>query len=320
MFVFLFLILFSLVSVVAPSYADYLENNLDSIKRDESVYVKDELGRLAEWKYRDLEEIEKYIQGINPELVEGSKNMSDVEKSAEYKSWLAQKAYQDFFEKYLQDLKSYSERLGRKIKSAKSGKRARNISLKKFDKKIVDFADDTDGIAGVFSLSTDDLKDCHRNPVNREKICYEPDGYIRYQIDYKESNDGAKSFTVSKDVPEENRSSYYHFQLNYNNQRITTTDGGERLLKNYDFGFTAIDQEYDKMLKYRNYLVHDLLNDMCRVVCKKCHINGKKSTLIECDTDMEKYKSNIIPGFIGINFVEHYNLDAESEEQYDEIY
>ena len=34
-----------------------LKQNLDGIKRDESVAIKEELGRVTEWKFRDLEEI-----------------------------------------------------------------------------------------------------------------------------------------------------------------------------------------------------------------------------------------------------------------------
>ena len=324
----LLLLLFPLVSFAAISDEDYLKRNLDSIKRDESVAIKNELGKLTEWKFKDLEEVEKFVYGINPELVESVKSMSDVEKSAEYKSWLAQKTYEDFFDKYLQELRSYSEKLGKKIKYTKVGKKGKKITLKKFDEKIDDFDDENDGGVRSFSLSTDDLKDCHKIiTTKREKVCYEPDGYIRYQIDYKDTDvatKNIKTFTVSKDVPEENRSSYYYFKLESQDRKIVLSDGSVRLLRGYDLSFNAVDQEYDKMLKYRNYLVEDLLNGMCRVVCKKCFIKGKKSTLIDCDTDAKKYKSNIIPGFIGIDFVESYNLDTkfseQDGEQDDEIY
>lgn len=51
------LLLFPLISVAAISDSDYLKQNLDVIKRDESVAIKEELGRVTEWKFRDLEEI-----------------------------------------------------------------------------------------------------------------------------------------------------------------------------------------------------------------------------------------------------------------------
>ena len=266
----LLLLLFPLVSFAAISDEDYLKRNLDSIKRDESVAIKNELGKLTEWKFKDLEEVEKFVYGINPELVESVKSMSDVEKSAEYKSWLAQKTYEDFFDKYLQELRSYSEKLGKKIKYTKVGKKGKKITLKKFDEKIDDFDDENDGGVRSFSLSTDDLKDCHKIiTTKREKVCYEPDGYIRYQIDYKDTDvatKNIKTFTVSKDVPEENRSSYYYFKLESQDRKIVLSDGSVRLLRGYDLSFNAVDPEQPVGVVFMGQARHQYGRCLCHRV------------------------------------------------------
>lgn len=51
------LLLFPLISVAAISDSGYLKQNLDGIKCDEFVAIKEELGRVIEWKFRDVEEI-----------------------------------------------------------------------------------------------------------------------------------------------------------------------------------------------------------------------------------------------------------------------
>ena len=161
-----------------------------------------------------------------------------------------------------------------------------------------------------YSLSKDDLTDCHVDPVYGDKLCYEPDGYIEYTIRYIESRNGNKNLRISKDVPEENRSSFYLFTLeNRNNRNIETSEDINMYKNNYMLAYTAVDQEYDKIAKYRYYVIKDLLNGMCKITCKDCMINDQIVTMAECDTDSEKYRSNLFPGAITMNFIETYSND-----------
>lgn len=294
MFVFLLFIL-PISSFGQISDEEYMKLNLDSIKRDESITNEQYLEIGSNWKHRDLEKLEADMRQMNPELVENLQNSSDAVKRGEYKSWLAQKTFEDFYDRYMQDLQNYSQKLGREIKK----------------RELFEGQKRGDWIAFEYKLSTDDLTDCHIDPEFGDKLCYEPDGYIRYDIRYSEDTvNGSKNLTVMKDVPEENRSSSYIFSLKRaGNREFETNDGNIRHQNNYSLSYIAIDQEYDKTAKLRYYVVKDLLSGMCKITCKDCIINGDVVTMSECDTDTEKYRSNLIPGFIGLNFMESYSND-----------
>ena len=267
---------------------EYMNVNLGSVKRDESVSNRQFLEIGFNWKSRGLEQIENDIKQMNPDLVESLRNEPDAIKASEYKSWLAKQTFEDFYNRYMQDLENYSKKLGRQIVKK---------DIKKDDVRYV----------VEYKLSTDDLTDCHIEPVFGEKLCYEPDGYIQYSIRYSESlKTGKKSLIIGKDVPEDNRSSSYQFDLD-----VKDSDLNGKHKTFYTLGYIAKDQEYSKVAKYRYYIVKDLLSGMCKITCKDCLFNGNIVTISECDTDSEKYMSNLVPGFIGINFVETYSNDTK---------
>ena len=295
LFGFLLFVLLPQVSFGQISDEEYKKLNLDSINREESVTNGQYLEIGVNWKQRDLKKLEADMQQMNPELVESLQNTSDAVKMGEYKSWLAQKTFEDFYDRYMQDLQNYSQKLGREIKKREPFKGQKRGNWICFD----------------YELSTEDLTDCHTEPEFGDRLCYEPDGYIRYNIRYTENTaDGSKNLHISKDVPQENRSSSYSFMLdNRGNREFETSDGSIRHQNNYMLSYLAIDQEYDKIAKLRYYTVKDLLGGMCKITCKDCIINGKVVTMSKCDTDTEKYKSNLIPGFIGLHFMESYNND-----------
>lgn len=295
-------ILFVLTSFILPvvSFAqisdeEYLKLNLDSIKRDESVTNAEYLKVGVDWKQRELEKLEADMRQMNPELVESMKNESDIVKAGEYKSWLARKTFEDFYAKYMNDLQKYSQKLGRDITKREPFRGQEGGGWVVID----------------YELSMDDLTDCYTEPEFGDRLCYEPDGYIRYSIRYTENTEhGSKSLIVSKDVPEENRSSFYTFTLdNRGNGEFEIQNGGVRHQNVYSLSYLAIDQEYDKTSKLRYYMVKDLLNGMCKIICKDCLLNDEIVTMSTCDTNREKYKSNIIPGHVSINYLEHYNSD-----------
>ncbi len=274
--------LFFLMPVLAfaqISDEEYLKSNLSSIKRDESVTNAEYLVIGSNWKERDLEKLESDMQQMNPELVESLKDASDIVKAGKYKSWLARQTFEDFYQKYMNDLQAYSQRLGREIEKRDSSKNENLVILQ-------------------YELSTKDLTDCYKEPLFGDTVCYEPDGYIRYSVKYSENkNVGHRTLTVSKDVPEENRSSFYQFSLSPQDQNEN---------QSYMLAYTAIDQEYDKIAKFRYYVTKDMLKKDCEITCKDCWINNRTTTLIKCDTNSETYKSNLFPPSISLNFVENY--------------
>ena len=98
---------------------------------------------------------------------------------------------------------------------------------------------------------------------------------------------------VSKDVPDENRSSFYEFSL--------------RLSGNsFMFGHSALDQDYQEVQQNRNLIIKDLLAGQCKETCRDCVVNDKVVTMYSCDTDPEIYKSNLIPMGVMTNYVVYY--------------
>lgn len=265
----LFLLIVMPILAFAISDNEYYKPNLQSVKRDETINNLNDLKDLENWTKNQLNIVELRMKQLNPELVNRLVQESDNVKIIEYVSWMSEKLFKDFYEKYMNELQEYSQNLGRKIEIYNAGS------------KGIDYR-----------LSEDGLTDCHLIPTDKTRICYKPNGWIEYDIEYTENAD-YKHLGVGKDVPEENRSSYYNFSLNFSKGH-------------YMFSYTAIDQEYDKVSKYRNYVVDELLGDACKIFCRNCMLNGKLVKMhIKCDKD----KLKEMPAFIGTNFVIDYSND-----------
>lgn len=265
----------------------------DGMDRHESEQILRYFQQDNEWRARELKKIEADMKQLNPELVEQLANSSDNVKLAEYKSWLAQKTFQEFYDKYMNELKQVSQQSGRAI--------VERDRLK--GKKRGDWT------STEYKLSDKDIRtDCHIAPDYGDTLCYYPDGYVEFEIVYNEdSASGSRQLTVTKDVPGDNRTSFYNFSLTQRDFTKTTEDNTDYIYTNsYMFGYTAVDQEYDKMHQFRNDSVRDLLAGKCYVDCKDCLVDGNTITTFTCDTNSKLYKSSRVPPSVGINYVQHY--------------
>ena len=207
----------------------------------------------------DMQRIEDVVKKENPDLFNYLKGRTAEEKNSFYKSWLAEKAYQSLFDKYMQELKQASKKLGRKIQK-------RMLNLKNGGRKT------------FYALDDKELKREYIPEFDIDVIHY-PDDYEEFTITVTESdllNKTRRGFTVVKDDKSKNESISIQVLLNSNVDFDNFNDVNVKYKSNLILGVTAHTTDYDKLTAYRKQTAADWKQGMMVPTTEPCYNEPNK--------------------------------------------
>lgn len=251
----------------------------------------------------DLEEIRDFIKSEDADFIAGISNMSDEDQISLMRSWLAKRTFKFYYDKYMSEIKTQSEKTGRVLKSQTYGS--------------------ADGlIEQYYWLDRGDLDrpECKQNAVKR-RACDYPDGFEEYEILYQNSSSKDESqaihnLIIDKDDISANSRKVISVTLTISN--INHYDS-KKLSYSVSVGGTA--EKYDEYHKWRNQEVADIRAGKFRKQTRKERKEWKskykgspfESVSVVAD-DSREWDSNWLPDAAVTDFTIDYDYNYRDNE------
>lgn len=266
----LMLVIFGLVPYLAYGASEY-----DTAEQHELVSQLQSDVNLI--RSRDIEKIRNFIKNEDTDFITGISDMSDEEQVPLMRSWLAKRTFKFYYDKYMAEIKSQSEKTGRKIKT----------ETHQFDEKsyIITYT--------YYWLDRGKLdeKECERELLKR-RACDYPDGFEEYEISYRKieaKNDYhiVEHFTINKDDVAANSNKYIWVDL-------TSASTKSANINDWSFSINAGGQaeKYEAHHKWRNQEVADIRAGKYRKPTKEERAKYNVFKISIVSDDSRKWDSN----------------------------
>lgn len=257
---------------------------------------------------RDVEKIREFIKNEDADFIDGISGLSDEDQVPLMRSWLARKTFNFYYDKYISEIRSQSEKTGRTLKVKTYGS--------------------TDGfIEKYYWLDRGKLdeKECQQDLIER-RACDYPDGFKEYQIAHSRTVSRDKTFVneeiiIDKDDIDANSRKVIHISLTAVNTNVGTNSSD---FKNYSFSLSAgaHTEKYDEHHKWRNQEAADIRAGKFRKPTKeeqsewKSKYKGspfgdKLSVVVD---DSRDWDSNVFPGAAITNVTIDYDFGYRHDE------
>ena len=274
-----FFIILYICVICIPAYAN---DTIDLIELEQNT--DNQVVMTEEMLSTELESITSQIAPIDPNFIESLQGETVRQKIRSVRSYLAEKSFNYYFDKYMQMLRDASTTTGREIKSAKVEKTGQT----------------------EWWLDRGELDDAEKcfNPLERVACDY-PNGFTEFSILYTSSttDDAGELQTLSVTYDDITENQHITVSITLNTYYYKDNDN---LDQSKTFNIYIATTDYNKWYSWKNQEKADIRAGMLVAPEEQSETNstfGKK--IYEMDTS-RNWESNTIPGEYvwGINTTE----------------